>query len=476
MILKSTFFTQNILNAFKKEIDIKTKPFVLINLDGITSNVLDLPGTLAETSTVIGTRKKRIVSDIYEFNTKKTRHYKTRRNIPPKKPRHTNTAYKPSYLMIDDDIDLDFNAQKKAKFGKRSIKQSADGKRSIKRSASKMIAGDNSPTPEKLSLSDLMPYSRTPTPKKLSISDLTTSDKPPTPPPHKTEIRKQTIKHNFQTFIDELAYQVCKHKIGVKYGQNAVKNSIHLSGDFDIVILANPDIYHKKTIDQRMQSVYGIVVVQKGECKAFPDAYAIHLICTNQPGVSKYLLGLYLYTIIKHTSKKVLQLGVLELAGGYGNVEGFCAYSKFGFEYKPVLKNGCFYDPNFYNLPMAIELSSHTTSDIINAIFLPTPESSKPYLCRAGKYQPLIGKLMYMRYIITNTYGLKSVKDYYDHYNISRRRLESLLNMQEIPDEPARKILAMDPKQAFDMLEYQTFPKDKILNYVDYYIAELKKL
>jgi hypothetical protein len=34
----------------------------------------------------------------------------------------------------------------------------------------------------------------------------------------------------------------------------------------------------------------------------------------------------------------------------------------------------------------------------------------------------------------------------------------------------------MDSKQAFDMLEYQTFPKDKIMNYVDYYIAELKKL
>ena len=164
MILKSTFFTQSILNAFKKEIDIKTKPFVLINLDGITSNILDLPGTLAETSTVIGTRKKRIASDIYEYNTnknaKKTRQHNTRRNIPPKKPRHIyTTAHKTIY-----DIDLDFNALKKAKFGKRS----PDGKRS----ASKMIAGDNSPTPEKLSLSDLMPYSRTPTPKKLSISDL----------------------------------------------------------------------------------------------------------------------------------------------------------------------------------------------------------------------------------------------------------------------------------------------------------------
>jgi hypothetical protein len=37
-------------------------------------------------------------------------------------------------------------------------------------------------------------------------------------------------------------------------------------------------------------------------------------------------------------------------------------------------------------------------------------------------------------------------------------------------------MLGMDPDQAFNMLEYQTLPKDKILNYVDYYIAELKKL
>ena len=455
MVLKSTFFTKSILNAFKKDIDIKTKPFILINLEGIMSNVLDLPGTLAETSTVLGTRKKRIISDIYEYNTKKTRRNKnTTRN---KKPRYTSS--KPKYTTIDD-IDIDFSELKMAKFGKRS----PDGKRSIKQSSDRkqspiqFVGGNSSPIPERLSISDLMTFSKTP------------------PPPHKTEIRKQLIQQNFQTFIDELAMRVCQNKIGETYGKNAVKNSIHLSGDFDIVILADPQIYLKKNIEQRMESVYGIIIVQKGECKTFPDAYAIHLICTNQPGVSKYLLGLYLYTIIKHTDKKVLQLGVLELAGGYGNVEGFCAYSKFGFEYKSVLKTDCFHDPNYNNLPMAVQLYDRTTTDIINTIFLPTPESSKPHLCKSGKDQTFIGKLMYIRYIITNTYGLKNVKNYYDHYTISRRRLESLLNMQEIPDEPARKILVMDPKLAFDMLEHQTLPKDKILNYVDYYIAELKKL
>ena len=49
--------------------------------------------------------------------------------------------------------------------------------------------------------------------------------------------------------------------------------------------------------------VVGFIIVELGECKAYPKAYSINLICTNNNAISgsgSILMGLYLYTILSH--------------------------------------------------------------------------------------------------------------------------------------------------------------------------------
>jgi hypothetical protein len=116
-----------------------------------------------------------------------------------------------------------------------------------------------------------------------------------------------------------------------------------------------------KIRDKKLRSVMGFLIVQKGECRAFPEDYAVNLICVKddaEPGTGPLLIGLYLYTIIeRRRTTGHLQLGLLELAGGYYNIAGLCLYSKFGFE--PTINlaiPGCFSTPG--NMPMELHIPS----------------------------------------------------------------------------------------------------------------------
>lgn len=124
-----------------------------------------------------------------------------------------------------------------------------------------------------------------------------------------------------------------------------------------------------KIRDKKLRSVVGFLIVQKGECRAFPEDYAVNLICVKDddddkpgtgalPGTGPLLIGLYLYTIIeRRRTMGHLQLGLLELAGGYYNIAGLCLYSKFGFE--PTINlaiPGCFSSPG--NMPMELHIPS----------------------------------------------------------------------------------------------------------------------
>ena len=109
--------------------------------------------------------------------------------------------------------------------------------------------------------------------------------------------------------------------------------------------------------EKKLRSVVGFLIVQKGECSSFPDDYAVNLICVRDgvaDGVGPILIGLYLYTILERVhTRGHLQLGLLELAGGYHNISGLCLYSKFGFVPSMNLAvPGCFPSPG--NMPMEL--------------------------------------------------------------------------------------------------------------------------
>lgn len=225
--------------------------------------------------------------------------------------------------------------------------------------------------------------------------------------------------------------------ISESYGEQAMRRA--LGGDtmnYDIVVLADPSIMEdtrmptvriddgtqgekwlKKrrrmmTFDEfakyKLNSIIGFVIVEKGMCKKYANAYGINLICSRsgvEPGIGSLLMGLYLYTIVSHpkesststlvsypsgkamiryelvknpvededeeeiafqrpifsTSEQLIPLqhvGILELAGAYLNVPGLCLYEKFGFKHEPLLlRQDCFSD--IENLPMILTFSSN---------------------------------------------------------------------------------------------------------------------
>lgn len=219
--------------------------------------------------------------------------------------------------------------------------------------------------------------------------------------------------------------------ISESYGKQAITRA--LGGDimnYDMVVLADPNIMedtrlHTVRVDDpaqgsewfkrrkrmmtfeefskyKLDSIIGFVIVEKGMCKRYANAYGINLICSRsgvESGIGSLLMGLYLYTIVSHpkelsssavinyqsgkafinyqlieipdeisyqkplfsTSDELIPLqhiGILELAGSYLNAAGLCLYEKFGFRYEPLLlKQDCFLD--IENLPMILSFSSN---------------------------------------------------------------------------------------------------------------------
>ena len=184
--------------------------------------------------------------------------------------------------------------------------------------------------------------------------------------------------------------------VKVKFSDKETENARYDHKNYDILLLMTKDYANLKdyTIDEKLSKVLGFIIVQKGECELHPEALAIKLICTrtsvpNLPGPpilynwvkSSILLGAYLCMI---KLSKYEQLGLLELADGYNNLPGLCAYIKFGFrEDSSLVKDGCF--PNVENVAMSVRLDSHddspdiTFESIINVIITGISNNGKPY-------------------------------------------------------------------------------------------------
>lgn len=184
----------------------------------------------------------------------------------------------------------------------------------------------------------------------------------------KTQEREQNIAN----IIHNLSPSMCVD-IGEAYGRHAVERTLKAvtapgaPSKFDILVLIDADYetlnLKSKTslIDQRFDKIRGFIVTELGECKSEPDVHSVNLICANVSGGGAILMGAYLYCIKR--TPLLPQLGLLELAGGFTNSIGLCAYSKFGYVANlAYLGPHCFADSN--NLPMSVDVARLTVDQI----------------------------------------------------------------------------------------------------------------
>ena len=276
-------------------------------------------------------------------------------------------------------------------------------------------------------------------------------------PPRETRKRKIEDEKttNMAYIINLLTKLSCKGKINPKYGISATRKALLDPSTYDIVVIANKNIENKSTIRGKLDDIYGMMVIQKGECVKYPELYAINLICANRNNISKYLLGLYLYTI--KINPKYFQWGILELADKYTNTEGLCSYSKFGFYHDEGLIEDCFPDKAKGNLPMMVDLDMFSSANDIIDIVTDKVKLRKHELCNVKDkiLQNKIAKYLNIAYV------LKYQNDYshiYDLYTEYKNDIKNMYNELKIPP---------------DYMERGIFQPQKVLNYIDGYIEQL---
>lgn len=277
-------------------------------------------------------------------------------------------------------------------------------------------------------------------------------------------------QNNVKYFIQILSKSICAD-IDPKYAASAVQRAIDLEKnekEFDILIMSTKIIEDVTLpIEKRLGGVVAFIIVELGECKKFPSAYSINLICTNTkvaiPGTGSVLMGAFLYTIVSHpnnsnptqpivypsgksflkvTSKTLQdgnkieyatfgttepliatqQVAVLELASAYQNAGGLCMYEKFGFTFDSTMFSddskgiSCFDDRE--NLPMKIDFNSmdgysglsnadkkKKIVDITAGIDKGFPKSK---ICSVrGEKQRLLGYLKFIKLYLDNKPGAK---------------------------------------------------------------------
>jgi len=160
--------------------------------------------------------------------------------------------------------------------------------------------------------------------------------------------------------LREIMKFVCGNKIGENYKGTLAETILKSPQDFEMIfVFANAQM-------DVPNDIIGFLIAEKGECKKRPNTWCVNLICS-KGGKGKLLLSLYLYSILKSISNgnNVDPVGLLELAGGYYNIAGFCMYSKLGFEYDQSLYgDDCFSE--MCNLPMIVDLQGKQPSYVVN--------------------------------------------------------------------------------------------------------------
>jgi hypothetical protein len=156
------------------------------------------------------------------------------------------------------------------------------------------------------------------------------------------------INDQVDRFIKDTASTVCGESIGPDYAEKsfraAFSNARHSAiAKYDIIVVMNESQFRpsvnaesnfEEYITKKIANIVGFLIVEIGECKspAYKDYPCIKLICTSPrvtpPIKASVLLGAFLTCVKANSSDGI---GLLELADGYTNVPGVCAYTKMGF-------------------------------------------------------------------------------------------------------------------------------------------------
>jgi hypothetical protein len=119
-------------------------------------------------------------------------------------------------------------------------------------------------------------------------------------------------------------------------------------------------------LEDKFGAIVGVIVVEKGECRASPKSWCVKVICVKPKSVKgSLLMGACLYCIKANHS--INPECLLELAGGYKNLSAFYSYTGLGF-----LRDDSLWDDRCFDtircMPMRVDLSKISQGDIINKV------------------------------------------------------------------------------------------------------------
>ena len=180
---------------------------------------------------------------------------------------------------------------------------------------------------------------------------------------NKTDIINHFINADRKKCFDDVLSKVCGSVVDSYYIEYSF-HKVFKDPDFDILAIAevNAGNKHKLHNDDDPLKFTSFLITQLGECKSYRNTVVLNLICSNGILGSSLLLAAYLYMI---KGSNYDHEGLLELAGGFKNIPGLCAYGKFGFEPNIIKQGDCSTDAS---LAMTVDIDKvfPTYDDILN--------------------------------------------------------------------------------------------------------------
>ena len=237
---------------------------------------------------------------------------------------------------------------------------------------------------------------------------------------NKTDIINHFINADRKKCFDDVLSKVCGSVVDSYYIDYSF-HKVFKDPDFDILAIAevNAGNKHKLHNDDDPLKFTSFLITQLGECKSYRNTVVLNLICSNGILGSSLLLAAYLYMI---KGSNYDHEGLLELAGGFKNIPGLCAYGKFGFEPNIIKQGDCSTDAS---LAMTVDIDKvfPTYDDILNVFAefpskdgkpVPSFEITKHPLC--NEYNPKKNNpnknIIPKRYLTDNEFDRL---DQYDH-------------------------------------------------------------
>jgi hypothetical protein len=135
-------------------------------------------------------------------------------------------------------------------------------------------------------------------------------------------------------------------------------------------IMNVPESKTKSSRDM-LNSIVGVIILEKGECDVRPNSWCVKVICVKPSSVKgSMLMGACLYCI--KNNPRIKPECLLELADGYSNLPAFYSYTALGFLRDDSLwGDQCFHTK--YCMPMRADLSKISQGDIINKVLGTAP-------------------------------------------------------------------------------------------------------